>query len=53
MSKLKKFKMNPYDPYVANQILNGLLQSILFHVDGFKLSHKDPKVNYSFAGVIR
>ena len=37
--------MNPYDPCVANQILNGLQQSILFHVDCCKLSHKDPKVN--------
>ena len=51
--KLNKFKMNPCDPYVDNQLVNGLQQSILFHVDGCKLSHKDPRVNYIFIGILR
>ena len=44
--------MNPYDPCVANQLVNGLQQSILFHVDYCKLSHKDTKVNANCIGVI-
>ena len=44
--------MNPYDPYVTNQLVNWLQQSIIFHVDDFKLRHNYPKVNYSFIGVI-
>ena len=34
-------------------MVNGLQQFILFHVEDFKLSQKDPKVNYSFIGVLR
>ena len=52
MLKLNKFKMNPYDPCVSNQLVNGLKQCILFHVDDCKLSHKDPKVNDSLTGVL-
>ena len=44
--------MNPYDPCVANRLVNGLQQSILFHVDDCKLSHKYPEVNDSFFGVL-
>ena len=50
--KLNKFNMNPYDPCVANQLVNGLQQSILFHVDDCKLIQKDTKINDSFIGVI-
>ena len=53
MLKLNKFKMNPYDPYVTNRLINGLQPSILFHVDDCKLRHKDTKVNESFIEVIR
>ena len=51
--KCNKFKTNLYNPCVANRLVNGLQQFILFHVDDFKLSQKDPKVNYSFIGVLR
>ena len=51
--KLNKFKMGPYDPCVANLLVNGLQQSILFHADDCKLSHKDPKVNDSFIVLLR
>ena len=52
ISKLNKFKMNPYDTCVANQLVNGLHKSILFHVDYCKLIHKDTKVNASCIGVL-
>ena len=37
------FEFNPYDPCVANKIINGKQMTIAFHVDDCKLSHKDPK----------
>ena len=40
----KGFKTNPYDPCVANKIINGSQFTIVIHVDDLKLSHKDPKV---------
>ena len=52
MLKLKKFKINPRDTCVYNQLVNGLQKYILFHVDDCKLSHKDPKLNDSFIGVL-
>ena len=52
MLKLKKFKINPRDTCVYNQLVNGLQKYILFHVDDCKLSHKDPKVNDSLTGVL-
>ena len=44
--------MNPYDSCVSKQLVNGLKQSMLFHVDYCKLSHKDPKVNDVFIEVL-
>ena len=49
---LNKFKMNLYDPFVANRFVNGLQQYILFHVYDCKFFHKVPKVNDSFIGVL-
>ena len=40
-----RFKVNPYDPCIANQIVNGAQQTILFHVDDCKLSHVDASAN--------
>jgi hypothetical protein len=37
------FEFNPYDPCVANKMINGEQMTIAFHVDDCKLSHKDPK----------
>ena len=42
------FKFNPYDPCVANRVVRKLQQTIVFHVDDLKSSHKDPKVNDEF-----
>ena len=52
--KLKKdlesigFKTNPYDPCVANQVINGKEHTVTWHVDDLKSSHVDAKVNDHF-----
>ena len=43
------FIFNPYDPCVANKMVNGKQQTIRFHVDDLLSSHVDPKVNDNFA----
>ena len=53
MLEMNNFKMNPYDPCVANLSVNGLQQYIPFHVDYCKLSHKYPKANDIFISVPR
>ena len=42
------FTMNPYDPCVLNQEINGTQQTLVWHVDNIKSSHIDPKVNNQF-----
>ena len=42
------FKLNPYDPCVANRMVNGKQHTITWHVDDIKSSHVDPKVNDEF-----
>jgi hypothetical protein len=42
------FKVNDYDPCVANRIVDGEQQTITWHVDDIKSSHKDSKVNDEF-----
>jgi hypothetical protein len=39
---------NPYDPCVANKRFQGLQQTIVFHVDNLKSSHKSKLVNNKF-----
>ena len=39
------FEINPYDPCVANKIIEGKQMTICFHVDDCKLSHRDSSVN--------
>ena len=39
------FKINPYDPCVANKIIDGQQMTICYHVDHFKLIHRRRKVN--------
>ena len=34
-------KINPYDPCVANNMVNGHQMTICWHVDDLKVSHKD------------
>ena len=43
------FKVNPYDPCVANKIINGTQMSICWHVDDLKVSHKEEDVVTTFA----
>ena len=34
------FEVNPYDPCVANKIINGSQMTVTWHVDDLKVSHK-------------
>ncbi|CAJ1940182.1 unnamed protein product [Cylindrotheca closterium] len=45
----KGFVFNPYDPCVANKVIDEKQQTIRFHVDDLMSSHMDPKVNDEFA----
>ena len=38
------FELNPYDPCVANKMINGKQMTICFHVDDCKLSHRKSRV---------
>jgi hypothetical protein len=42
--KSKGFKLNPYDPCVANKQVNGEQLTVCFHVNNCKISHLTPKV---------
>ena len=42
------YEVNPYDPCVANKMINGKQHTISWHVDDLKSSHVDPKVNDDF-----
>jgi hypothetical protein len=42
------FIFNPYDPCVANKKVQGSQQTIVFHVDDLKSSHKSKLVNDKF-----
>ena len=39
------FVVNPYDPCMANCMVNGKQQTVVWHIDDLKSSHMDPKVN--------
>ena len=39
------FKINLYDPCVANKMIDGQQMTICYHVDDCKLSHRRSKVN--------
>jgi hypothetical protein len=36
------FVLNPYDPCVANKVINGAQMTVCWHVDDLKVSHVDP-----------
>ena len=38
------FQLNPYDPCVANKIVDGAQLTVLWHVDNLKVSHIDEGV---------
>ena len=42
------FKLNPYEPCVANKMVNGKQLTVVWHVDDMKMSHEDPRVLESF-----
>ena len=42
------FEVNPYDPCVANRIVNNKQHTVCWHVDDLKSSHVDSKVNDEF-----
>jgi hypothetical protein len=42
------FEFNPYDPCVANRMINGKQHTVRFYVDDLMSSHEDPKVNDEF-----
>ena len=44
----KGFKINPYDPCIANRIIHGKQQMVTWHVNDLKSSHIDPKINDEF-----
>ena len=35
------FEVNPYDPCVANKMINGSQMTVTWHVDDLKISHKE------------
>ena len=35
------FEINPYDPCVANKMINGSQMTVTWHVDDLKISHKE------------
>jgi hypothetical protein len=42
------FTLNPYDPCVANKIINGKQMTICWHVDDHFLGHEDPAMVTTF-----
>ena len=36
------FKINPYDPYITNKMVEGSQMTVMWHVDDLKIFHKDP-----------
>ena len=44
----KGFEFNPYDPCVANKVVESSQHTIRFHVDDLMSSHLEPKVNDEF-----
>jgi hypothetical protein len=42
------FKVNDYDPCVANCSVNGTQHTVTWHVDNIKSNHKDFRVNDKF-----
>ena len=36
------FVLNPYDPCVANKIVNGKQMTVCWHIDNLKVLHCDP-----------
>ena len=43
------FEVNPYDPCVANKIINGKQMTVCFHVDDLLMTHDKEGVIWEFA----
>ena len=41
--------MVPYDPCVANKIINGKQMTVCFHVDDLLMTHDEERVIWDFA----
>ena len=56
--KLKKdleavgFKINQYDSYIANMIVRGKQQTVVWHANDLKCSHVDPFANTELASYL-
>ncbi len=37
-----EFELNPYDPCIANHMVNEIQQTVAWHIDDLKISHIDP-----------
>ena len=46
-------QLNPYDPYVENNIVNDKQQTICFHMDDCKLIHQNSKMTDEFINTLR
>jgi hypothetical protein len=42
------FKLNPYDPCVANTEVNGTQMTVCWHIDDLKVTYKDLRENTRF-----
>ena len=47
------FKVNPYNPCVANKMVNGEQMTVTWHVDNLRVSHKDGAEIRKFADYLR
>ena len=45
----KDYIINPYDPCVANKMIDGSQHTVIWHLDNPKCSHKKSFVNTKFA----
>ena len=46
------FKLNPYDPCVANKEVNGTQMMVCWHVDDLKVSHTTPSRSLSLQPIL-
>ena len=47
------FKLNPYDRCVSNRMVNGKHQMVCWHVDNFKISHVEIKVDADLIKILK
>ena len=50
---MKGFEINPYDPCVANKMVNGKQQTMCWNLGDCKLIHRDKRVNNRFILVLK